>query len=336
MNTARKSAARLIDESLGFLFPAALRAAAAVRVADHMTDDDESVERLAEATGTDARNLGRVLRLLATRGVVEETTTGRFRLTTTGQALRSDAPHSARAAILMLTDATMWRPAGEMHRCLTDGGSAFTGIFETTFFDYFARDAETAAVFHDGMAAMSDHENEPIARAYDFPPTGTVVDVGGGHGGLLLEVLRRQPGLHGVLHDQTHVLADHRLGDHDDIAGRWSTADGDFFSAVPPGDVYLIKRILHDWNDEQSAVILRNCRRAMAPGGRILVVDAVVPPGNQPHQSKTLDLMMMSSLVGRERTEEDFVQLLKEAGLRLRRIVPTSTVLSVVEAVSSD
>ncbi|MFD0396047.1 methyltransferase [Streptomyces nogalater] len=177
-------------------------------------------------------------------------------------------------------------------------------------------------------------KTNPSPRPTTFP-TGTVVDVGGGHGGLLLEVLRRQPGLHGVLHDQAHVLADHRLGDHDGIAGRWSTADGDFFSAIPPGDVYLIKRILHDWNDEQSAAILRNCQ-AMAPGGRILVIDAVVPPGNLPHQSKTLDLMMMSSLVGRERTEGDFVQLFKDAGLRLQRIVPTPTVLSIVEAVSAD
>ncbi|MFB6817914.1 methyltransferase [Streptomyces sp. NPDC056347] len=335
MNTERQSAARLIEESLGFLFPAALRAAAAVRVADHMTDGDESLERLAEATGTDARNLGRVLRLLATRGVVEETGAGRFRLTATGQALRSDAPHSARAAVLMLTDPTMWRPAGEMHRCLTEGGPAFTEIFGTPFFDHFARDAETAAVFHVGMAAMSDPENEPIAKAYEFPPTGTVVDVGGGHGGLLLEVLRQRPGLRGILHDQAHVLTGHRLG-HEDITDRWSLSEGDFFSSVPSGDLYLLKRILHDWNDEQSATILRNCRRAMTPGGRVLVVDAVVPPGNEPHQSKTVDLMMMASLTGRERTEEDFTQLFKEAGLHLRRIVPTPTVLSVVEAVNAE
>ncbi|MFE7464311.1 methyltransferase, partial [Streptomyces sp. NPDC057499] len=319
----------------GFHFPGARRAAAAVRVADHMTDGDESLERLAEATGTDARNLGRVLRLLATRGVVEETGAGRFRLTATGQALRSDAPHSARAAVLMLTDPTMWRPAGEMHRCLTEGGPAFTEIFGTPFFDHFARDAETAAVFHVGMAAMSDPENEPIAKAYEFPPTGTVVDVGGGHGGLLLEVLRRRPGLRGILHDQAHVLTGHRLG-HEDIADRWSLSEGDFFSSVPSGDLYLLKRILHDWNDERSATILRNCRRAMTPGGRILVVDAVVPPGNEPHQSKTVDLMMMASLTGRERTEEDFAQLFKEAGLHLRRIVPTPTVLCVVEAVNAE
>ncbi|MEW2625920.1 methyltransferase [Streptomyces sp. NPDC048106] len=336
MNTPRQSAARLIDEAMGYQFPAALRAAAVVRVADHMGDGDESVERLAKATGTDARNLGRVLRLLATRGVVEEAGEGRFRLTVTGQALRSNAPHSARDAILMLTDATMWRCAGEMNRCLTDGGSAFPTIFGTTFFEYFARDAETAAVFHVGMAAMSDLENQPIAAAYDFPPTGTVVDVGGGHGGLLLEVLRQGPGLHGVLYDQAHVLAGNRLDDQEDVSGRWSPVEGDFFSSVPSGDIYLIKRILHDWDDEQSATILRNCRQAMAPGGRILVIDAVVPPGDLPHQSKTIDLMMMSSLVGRERTEEDFAQVFKEAGLRLQRIVPTPTVLSVVEAVSAE
>ncbi|MEV8452464.1 methyltransferase [Streptomyces sp. NPDC052095] len=334
MSTHRQSAARLIDESLGFLFPAALRAAAAVGVADHMTDSGRSVEHLAAATGTDARNLGRVLRLLATRGVVEETDEGRFRLTGTGRALRSDAPHSARDAVLMLTDPSMWRPAGEMDRCLTDGGPAFTRIFEAPFFDHFARDAETAAVFHAGMAAMSDPENGPVAGAYDFPPDGTVVDVGGGHGGLLAEVLRRRPGLRGILHDQEHVLAGHRLG-HQDITGRWSLSRGDFFSSVPAGDLYLLKRILHDWDDDESAAILRNCRHSLAPGGRVLVIDAVVPPGNLPHQSKTMDLMMMASLTGRERTAEDFARLFTAAGLRLHRIVPTPTVLSVVEAVSA-
>ncbi|MFJ3124034.1 methyltransferase [Streptomyces sp. NPDC086993] len=120
------------------------------------------------------------------------------------------------------------------------------------------------------------------------------------------------------------------------MADRWSLSEGDFFSSVPKGDHYLLKRILHDWNDEQSATILRNCRQAMTPGGRILVIDAVVPPGDLPHQSKTLDLMMMTSLVGRERTEEDFTRLFEEAGLRLRRIVPTPTVLSVVEAVRAE
>ncbi|MFE7302304.1 methyltransferase [Streptomyces sp. NPDC057579] len=332
---SRRSAAFLIDEALGFLFPAALRAAADVGVADHLADGPRSPADLATATGTDARNLYRVLRLLATRGVVTEDEQGRFGLTEAGQALRSDAPYSARAAVLMLTDRTMWLPGNEMSRCLTGETSAFEGIFGMPFFDHFAQDERTAAVFHVGMAAMSDTENAPLAAAYDFPAVGTVVDVGGGHGGLLLEVLRRHPGLHGVLYDQPHVLAGHRLDSEQAVTGRWTLADGDFFTAVPPGDIYLIKRILHDWDDERSAVILDNCRRALRPGGRILVLDAVVPPGNAPHQSKALDLMMMASLVGRERTEADFTALFEATGLRLSRVVPTDTVLSVVEAVTA-
>lgn len=329
----RTSAAFLIDEALGYLFPAALRAAAAVGVADHLAGGPRTVAELAAATRTDGPSLHRVLRLLATRGVLRQDADGRFGLTPAGNALRSDAPASARAAILMITDRTMWLPAGEMSRCLTDGTSAFEGIFGRPFFEHFARDATTVAVFHDGMAAMSDAENQPIAAAGEFPEKGTVVDVGGGHGGFLAEVLRDRPGLRGVLYDAPHVLAGHRLADDADLTGRWSVAEGDFFTGVPTGDVHLLKRILHDWRDDQCVALLRNCRRALAPGGRILVVDAVVPEDGGPHQAKALDLMMMASLVGRERTEADFRALFEASGLRLARIVPTSTVLDIVEAV---
>lgn len=332
-----ESAAFLVDQSLGFLFPAALRAAAEARVADHLIGGSRTVEQLADATGTDRRNLRRVLRLLATRGVVEEDDTGHFSLAAAGTALCSDVPHSARSAILMLTDRTMWLPAGEMTRCLTDGHAAFEPIFGMPFFDFFAQDAATAALFHTGMAAMSDPENQPVADAYDFPETGTVADVGGGHGGLLRAVLRNHPTLTGLLFDQAHVLAGHRLGseDGDEIAGRWDAVAGDFFVAAPPADIYLLKRILHDWDDEQSARILRNCRAAMNTGGRILVIDAVIPAGNEPHQAKTLDLILMASLVGGERTSEEFARLFAAAGLRQTRIVPTPTVLSVIEAVAA-
>ncbi|MFE2111258.1 methyltransferase [Kitasatospora sp. NPDC059463] len=331
----RRSAAFLVDEALGFLFPAALRAAADIGVADHLADGPAAPAELAVATGTDARNLHRVLRLLATRGVVTEDEQGRFALTAAGQALRGDVPYSVRSAVQMLTDRTMWRPAGELTHCLTEGTTAFENIFGVPFFDHFAKDARTAAVFHVGMAAMSDQENAPIAAAYDFPESGTVVDIGGGHGGLLLEVLRRNPGLRGVLHDRSHVLAGNRLEAHPELAGRWTPQEGDFFTAVPAGDVHLLKRITHDWTDEDCVTLLGHCRRALRPGGRVLVVDAVVPPGNAPHQSKALDLMMMASLTGRERTEADFAELFARAGLRLSRVLPTPTVLSVVEAVAA-
>ncbi|MFD7905020.1 methyltransferase [Kitasatospora sp. NPDC059747] len=329
----RRSAAFLIDEALGFVFPAALRAAAETGVADALADGPATAAELAAATGTDARNLYRVLRLLATRDVVAEDEHGRFTLTETGQALRSDVPYSARSAVRMLTDRTFWLPAERMVHCLTEGTTAFDAVFGKPFFDHFAGDAETAAVFHVGMAAMSDPENAAIAAACELPDSGTVVDVGGGHGGLLLEVLRRNPGLEGVLYDRAHVLAGNRLDGDKEITGRWTTAEGDFFSAVPTGDVLLLKRITHDWDDDECVTLLGHCRRALRPGGRLLVLDAVVPRGNAPHQAKSLDLMMMISLTGRERTEADFAELFDRSGLRLSRILSTPTVLSVVEAV---
>ncbi|WP_316524388.1 methyltransferase [Kitasatospora brasiliensis] len=329
----RQSAAFLVDEALGFVFPAALRAAADTGVADALAAGPATPAELAAATGTDADTLYRVLRLLATRNVVTEDEQGRFTLTEAGQALRGDVPYSVRDAVLMLTDRTFWLPAGRMAHCLTEGGSAFDASFGMPFFDHFAQDERTAAVFHVGMAAMSETENAAIAAAFELPDSGTVVDVGGGHGGLLREVLRRGPGLHGVLYDRAHVLAGHRLDGDKEIADRWSTAEGDFFTSVPTGDVLLLKRITHDWDDEQCVTVLSHCRRALRPGGRVLVLDAVVPRDNAPHQAKAMDLLMMTSLTGRERTEADFAQLLGRAGLRLSRVLPTPTVLSVVEAV---
>ncbi|MFJ9711843.1 methyltransferase [Streptomyces sp. NPDC101234] len=330
----RTSSAFLVNESLGYLFPAALRVAAVVGVADHLAGGPRTAAELAEATRTDARSLYRVLRLLATRGIFEEDAGGRFRLTSVGDTLRSDAPCSARSAVLMNTDRSMWLPVADLSRCVSEGTSAFEHLFGLPFFEYFAQDEDTADVFHTGMAAMSDAENEPIAAACEFPATGTVVDVGGGHGGFLLAVLGHHPGLHGVLLDQPHVLAGHLL-DTPGIAGRWSIESGDFFTAVPEGDVLVLKRILHDWEDDQCVTLLDRCRAALAPGGRIMVVDAVVPPGNTPHQAKMLDLLLMAALVGRERTEPEFAALFEAAGLKLSRIVPTPTVLSVVEAVAA-
>lgn len=332
----RKAAASLIDETLGFLLPAALRAAAELGIADHLADGPRTVSELAAAAGADPRNLYRVLRLLATRDIVRQDDTGRFALTEAGVPLSSRAPYSVHRAVLMLTDRTFWLPAGEMTRSVTDGRQVFESTFGMPFFDYFAQDPATAEVFHAGMAAMSEPENEPIAAACDFPSAGTVVDVGGGHGGLLHAVLRHRPGLAGVLFDQAHVLDEHRLHPEQDpdIAGRWCTAAGDFFTAVPPADLYLIKRILHDWDDDQCVTILRNCRATLRPGGRVLAIDAVIGDDNLPHQAKALDLLMMTALVGRERTREEFAALFEAAGLRLTRIVPTPTVLALIEAVA--
>ncbi|NUS65651.1 MAG: SAM-dependent methyltransferase [Saccharothrix sp.] len=321
-----------MDHAMGYLFSAALRAVAALGVADHLAGGPRPVAELAEAVGADPLNLYRALRLLATRGIFTEHDDRRFALTPAADLLRADVPSSYRAAILMLTDQTFWRPAGELEEAVRTGTSPFERLFGMPFFDHFARDADTAAVFHVGMAAMSDPENPLVARACDFPPEAVVVDLGGGHGGLLLSVLREHPGLRGVLYEQPHVLREHRLGElgADD---RWDLVAGDFFAAAPPGDVYLIKRILHDWDDEQCVRILRHCREAVSERGRVLVVDAVIPPGNDPDPGKVIDLLMMSSLTGRERTRAEFDALFARAGFRLERVLPTGTRLSIVEGV---
>ena len=317
---------------MGYLFSAALRAVAALGVADHLPRGPRPVAELAAEVGADPLNLYRALRLLATRGIFAEDDAGRFALTPTAELMRTDVPSSFHAAILMLTDRTFWLSSGELEEAVRTGTSSFERLFGMPFFDYFARDADTAAIFHVGMASMSDPENPLVARAYDFPASATVVDLGGGHGGLLLAVLRDNPELHGVLFEQPHVLQEHRLGELD-ADHRWNLATGDFFTEAPPGDVYLIKRILHDWDDEQCVRILSQCRQAISDDGRVLVIDAVIPPGNDPDPGKVIDLLMMSSLTGRERTRAEFEALFTRAGFRLARVIPTGTRLSIVEGV---
>ncbi|WP_143264439.1 methyltransferase [Amycolatopsis kentuckyensis] len=332
LSDTEKAGIRLFEETLGYVYSAALRAAADVGVADHLADGPKTVAELARATGVHAENLHRVLRALAMRGVFREDEAGRFELTPEAELLRTDVPGSLRSAVLTFTDKTFWNSHGELAHSVRHGDASFDQVFGTTFFDYF-RDVESPGTFYSGMQSKSDSENASIVRNLTFPPGATVVDVGGGYGGLLLEALRADPSLKGVLFDLgDHVVAGHRLGELGDD-GRWELITGDFFEACPPADVYLLKHIIHDWNDEQCVRILRNCRRALSPGGRIIVLDTVIPPRNEPHLGKLFDIMVMSILPGRERTEEQFRALLAEAGLELTRVVDTGFAVSVVEAV---
>ncbi|WP_424215212.1 methyltransferase [Streptomyces sp. BI20] len=328
----------LLADAMAFVHPAALRTVAGLGVADLLVDGPRSAAELADTLGVHPGPLYRVLRLLAGKGAFSQDAAGRFTLTEAGAPLRSDAPASVRAAITMVTDPTFWLPTGTLGHCVTEGTNAFEKTFGASFFDWFAKDEATAAVFHVGMAALSDSENPLVARAFPtLPPGATLVDVGGGHGGLLAELLRERTELYGVLYDRDHVLAGHRLDAVPELAGRWSTADGDFFASVPPGaDAYVLKRILHDWDDEQSLTLLRNCRRALAPGGRVVVVDAVLPEDDTDHLGNTMDLLMMASLVGRERTRAEFETLFAAADLRLVSITPTGAMPSVLTAAAAD
>jgi SAM-dependent methyltransferase len=206
-------------------------------------------------------------------------------------------------------------------------------------FDYLGNHPDKARAFGEAMTSISGTENPAVTAACDFSKVGTVVDVGGSHGHLLAAILKANPRVKGVLFDLPQVLEQARMAPHvsaRERAGRIELAPGDFFQSVPQGaDAYIMKYILHDWDDERCATILENCRRAMPPNGRVLVVDTVIPPGNDPHWGKILDINMLVGPGGRERTRSEFVQLFARAGLKLKRIMPTACALSIVEGVAA-
>jgi orsellinic acid C3-O-methyltransferase len=325
---ADRSALFLFGEAMGYTYAAALRAAAATGVADHMADEPRDIAGLAADTGCDAAGLRRVLRMLVARGIVAQEGQDRFRLTAAGSALRSDAPRSARAGILMLTDDMFWKTSHVLAETIRTQDPSFASIFGCTVGEYFDSDPEKEALFYEGMEAVSGAEDHIVARACELPGSGTVADIGGRYGGFLLAVLEANPSLRGVLFDKPDEVVKHRL-DAAGVAGRVDIVAGDFFVAVPPADVYLLKRIIHNWNDEQSVRILENCRRAMRPGGRVLVIDAIVPPAEGPHDSKAMDFMMLGALTGGERTAAELEPLAARAGLRLCGVVPTGAPMSV-------
>jgi SAM-dependent methyltransferase len=330
---SRDPHAQIIELGWGYLYSAALNAVAELGVADLLEHGPKPLTILAEELGVSARALHRSLRLLATIGVFAEDEQGRFCLTPASDVLRSNAPNSMRDAVRMLAHESFWVPAGRLSTTIRTGETPFAEIFGGSFFDYFAANPEAGPIFHRGMASFSDTENAPIASAYDFTHFERIVDVGGGHGGFLIEALQASSG-RGVLFDADHVLREARIAAAG-LSDRCDLVVGDFLHAVPEGDCIVLKRILHDWTDETAIEILRACRRALRPGGRLLIIDAVIPPGNDPHLGKNLDVLMMASLAGRERTEPEFQQLLAAADLKLARVISTPAMLSIVEAVGA-
>lgn len=332
--TASSAPPALNEVMFGHITSAALRAVAVHRIPDHLADGPRTPEELAALSGTDSSALRRLLRLLAVRGLFHEDERGRFRLEPAGRPLRTDVEDSQHAGVLMITDPMFTRSAAELPQTLRGGRSSFELAYGSPFFEHLHKSPEDRAVFDTGMASLSGREDELIARSYAFPERGRVVDVGGGRGGLLRAVLDRAPGLDGVLFDRPATVAEHLL-DGPARAGRWRTEGGDFFEAVPSGgDLYLLKHILHDWNDEDALRILGSVRRAAAAGARLLVVDAVLPGGGVPHPAVALDIVMLMVVEGRERTAAEFEGLLSRAGFRLRRILPTPALPSVIEAVA--
>ncbi|MGW6690442.1 methyltransferase [Streptomyces sp. NPDC054961] len=324
----------LHDAMYGHIHSAALRAVAVHRIADHLAEGPRTAAELAARTATHGPSLHRILRLLAVRGLFREDERGAFRLTEEGQGLRTDLPGSRHPSVLLMTDPMLRRSADGLTDTLRTGQPGFTEAHGAAFFDHLAKSPEDRATFDTAMATLSGPVDGLVAQGYAFPPGSRVVDVAGGRGGLLRAFLTRDPTLTGVLFGQPATVAGHVLNGPG-LAGRYEIEGGDFFATVPTGgDFYVLKHILHDWDDEDALRILGSVRRAATAGARLLVVDMVLPEASAPHPGVEMDIVMLMLLRGRERTAAELDALLARAGFRVERILPTPAPPSLVEAVA--
>jgi hypothetical protein len=319
----------------GLSIARAVQLAAELGIADHLVDGPRSVGELAAATGTHEPSLYRLMRALASVGVFTETEPMRFAQTARSACLSTDHPHSMRNAARMSGSAWNWLSWAAFAHSLYTGESSFQKAHGTDLWTYLAEvDPSAGKLFAAAMNDTSGQVDQAIAGAYDFARFGTLVDVGGGQGGLLAKILAANPSVRGVLFDQPSVVAGAANAPWGPaMAERWEVVGGDFFQPLPAGgDAYLFKDVFHNWSDDKAELILRNARTALPPNGTLLIVERIFRPGPVPTHLACLDLQMLQIHGSRERTEEEYRGLLARAGFTLTRVVPTPSLVSIVEA----
>jgi hypothetical protein len=327
---------RLMQMLFGLTTSRAIGVASELCIADRIKDGPKSVQELAAQSGVHARSLYRVLRACASIGVFSEDGEKQFSLTPLAEPLLSDAPGSLRAFAVMFTTDWQYQTWADLPYSVKTGKPSFDKVFGMPMFEYFGKNQKAGKEFNEAMTSNSAFASEAVLTSYDFSTASKIVDVGGGHGILLASVLNKYPHLKGILFEVPAVAEEAKgLIDAHDVANRCERISGDFIDSVPTGgDIYILKHILHDWNDEQCIAILANCRKAMAPRGKVLVVEMVLPEGNEPSIGKLLDLEMLLFLPGCERTEAEYRALFDKAGLELCRVLPTRSPFSIIEGIS--
>lgn len=312
----------------------AIYVAAELGIADLLKDGARSSADIARVCKTNADATYRLMRALSNIDVLEERDGRMFALTPLGETLRSDVPGSMRGYARFVGYAPTWTAWGEMLHSVRTGEPAVDHLFGENLFDYYAKHLEESAIFDEAMTSISTVEAHAVADGYDFTGIGTLADVGGGRGYLLATVLKANPAMKGILFDLPRVVegAPALLREHE-VANRVRIKSGSFLETAPKdADAVIMKHIIHDWNDEDCIRILRNCQRVLPKRGRVLVVEAVVPPREQRGWAKLLDLeMLVLTPRGRERTGDEFAKLLRDGGFRLTRVVPTASHVSLVE-----
>ena len=332
---AGRSAARVVDEmSRLYYLSRAIHVAAELGIADHLTEAPVALDEIAKETRTDATCLKRLLRFLSAYGVFVETSEDMFCNTTLSLVLRSDHPNSVRVALRRVGD-FWWSAVGQMEHSIRSGQSAFVHVHGVDFFQYLKASPDIQKRFDQGMAGISDADDAAIAAAYEFGRFRRIIDIGGGQGGLLVQILRHVPAATGVLFEQSQVLERAtRLSDAG-LGGRSEMVAGDFFKSVPAGgDCYVIKGVLHDFDDDHCVKILSNCRKSVNPQGRVVIANHDLPSIiDGPHPNLTMDIQMMTLLRGRERTTAEWSDLFRRSGLELGRTFQTSVGFIIVEGI---
>lgn len=303
-------------------------------IPDFVEAAPQSAEELASQIGADPQALYRLMRATASVGVLSEGPDGRFSQTPMSAVLRSKATPSLRAFAIMTGREWHGRGWSHLKYCVRTGKQALEQIYGASIFEFLKQHPEEAQIFNDAMTELSMIDSPAVAEAYNFEGIRTIVDIAGGHGLLLATILERNPYLRGTLYEMPHVLEGASSGPLKSLLERCTLISGDMFSSVPPGaDAYIMKHIIHDWPDDRCVQLLKACRKGVNSGGRLLVVDSVIQPGNDFSLGKFLDLQMLIFPSGCERTEKQFRDLFAAAGWRLSRIIPTAAPDSVVEGV---
>jgi len=322
-------ATSLREQILGFRNTQLIAVAAKLNLASLLRDSPKSVKQLSLMVGGNEGALYRLLRALSSIGIFEEIQDNLFRNTPTSELLMDETPGSLRSIAILYGEPWLWRAYGELLQSVQTGLQGFQYVHGKTLYEFLQQNPDAAAVFNKAMTAFSATESDAIIQAYDFSLKNVIVDVGGGEGFLLSALIKAYPNLSGVVLDLP-------VADRPENSGRIDPGIkyvyGDFFQEIPHGgDIYILKSILHNWNDESCVNILRNCRKVMTDKSTLLVIERVVPEGNGKSDSKLFDINMLIMTEGRERTENEYQALFNAAGFILTRVVPTHSSLSIVE-----
>ena len=334
MEKRNGSAPILFQMATGYWVSQAIYVAAKLGIADLLKDGPQSCVALATATGADTPSLFRLMRALASVGVFSHVQGDCFALSRLGESLQTEVQGSLRAMVITIGE-IHYRACGDLLHSVKTGSPAFNNVFGATLFDYLQQNVGAADAFNQGMANVSSMLAYAVLMAYDFAGISSIVDIGGGQGKLLEKILQFNPDIRGTVFDTASTIqrAKQQLG-NSAWSRRCSYVTGNFFTSLPQGaDAYILCGVIHDWDDSRAITILRNCHRAMAEKGRVLLVDMVVPDTDAMSFSKLLDLNMLAMTGGRERTKAEFRALLDAADYKLTRIIPTMAPQSVLEAV---